>query len=412
MPRLHPSLIIFAMLSGNAATGAAQNGALDYTQWRGQLRDGSASAFSTPKAWPDTLTLKWKVDIGEGYATPIVVGSRVFTHTRRSDTEVMTALDAGTGKTVWQTAYPAPYKMNPATRNHGQGPKSTPLYSDGKLFTLGVSGIVSAFDASTGRLLWQKPAPPVEPIYGTAMSPVADRGAVLFHVGGHNQGALTAFDANSGAVKWSWTGDGPGYASPVVVELGGVRQVISVTQQKVVGLAADTGALLWERPFVSGPTNNSIMPIVAGSTVIVSGYELGVTAFQVVRRNNEWVTETSWETKDVSMFMSNPVLVGDTLFGLSQRNSGQFFALDARTGKTLWLGAPRTATNASVVKAGDLLLLLKDDAELIVARSSRAQLDVVRRYTVADSATWAQPAVSGNRLFIKDVSSLGLWTLE
>jgi hypothetical protein len=97
---------------------------------------------------------------------------------------------------------------------------------------------------------------------------------------------------------------------------------------------------------------------------------------------------------------------------LSQRNSGQFFALDVKTGKTLWLGPPRQATNTAVVKAGDFLLLLNDNAEMIVARSSRSQLEEIHRYTVADSATWAQPAVSGNRVFIKDVSSLGLWTLE
>src|SRR3989442_5550207 len=411
--RMHRLLfVVAALMIGYAANGSAQSASLDYPQWRGQNRDGSASGLSMPKSWPDKLTLKWKVDVGEGYATPIVIGNRVFTHTRRDASEVMTALDASTGRILWQTDYPAPYKMNPATRNHGQGPKSTPLYYDGRLFTLGVSGIVSAFDASTGKLLWQKPAPPVDPLYGTAMSPVADRGAVIFHVGGHNQGALTAFDANTGAVKWSWSGDGPAYASPLVVELGGVRQVVTITQQKVVGVAADTGALLWERPFVSKPTNNCIMASLFCHTIIVSGYELAVTGFQVRKQNDQWVTETLWETKDVSMFMSNPVLIGDTLYGLSQRNSGQFFALDARTGKILWLGSPREATNTAVVKAGDFLLLLNDDAKLIVARSSRSQLEVIQRYTIGESATWAQPAVSGNRVFIKDVSSLGLWTLE
>src|SRR2546428_3406580 len=244
--RMHRSLLflVVAMMLGYAASGSTQSGSLDYPQWRGQNRDGSASDVSMPRSWPDKLTLKWKVDVGEGYATPIVIGNRVFSHTRRGGNEVLMALDAGTGKTLWQTDYPAPYKMNPATRNHGEGPKSTPLYYDGKLFTLGISGIVSAFDASTGKLLWQKPAPPVDPLYGAAMSPVADRGTVIFHVGGHNQGALTAFDAATGEVKWSWSGDGPAYASPLVVELGGVRQVVTVTQQKVVDVAADTGALL------------------------------------------------------------------------------------------------------------------------------------------------------------------------
>ena len=135
--RMHRLLfVVAALMIGYAANGSAQSASLDYPQWRGQNRDGSASGLSMPKSWPDKLTLKWKVDVGEGYATPIVIGNRVFTHTRRDASEVMTALDASTGRILWQTDYPAPYKMNPATRNHGQGPKSTPLYYDGRLFTL------------------------------------------------------------------------------------------------------------------------------------------------------------------------------------------------------------------------------------------------------------------------------------
>jgi outer membrane protein assembly factor BamB len=137
-----------------------------------------------------------------------------------------------------------------------------------------------------------------------------------------------------------------------------------------------------------------------------------VTALKPARRDGKWVVDVAWETKEVSMFMSNPVLIRDTLFGLSERASGQFFAIDAKTGKVLWLGQPREATNTAVAKAGDLLFLLNDDAELIVARSSRTGFEPVKRYTVADSATWAQPAISGNRVFVKDVTSLTLWKLN
>jgi outer membrane protein assembly factor BamB len=403
------SIVVFA--HGFTVPTRAQNNQQDYPQWRGQSRDGSASGFKAPGMWPQNLSLKWKVEVGAGYATPILVGNRLYTHTRQGENEVMMALDADTGKTVWQTPYPAPYKMNPATKNHGQGPKSTPLFADGRLYTLGISGIVSAFNAADGKLLWQKPAPPVDPLYGTAMSPVFDRGSVIFHVGGQNDGALTAFDAVTGKVRWAWPGDGPAYASPIVVDLGGTRQVVTITQRNIVGVDAGNGQLLWQKPWVSRSTNNSITPILYDGTLIVTGHDLGTARLRPVRSGAAWNVETVWETQDVGMFMSNPVLVGDTLYGLSHKASGQFFALDARSGKVLWLGEPREATNTAVVKAGNVLFLLNDDAELIVAGASPTGLEPVRRYTVADSPTWAQPTISGNRVFIKDVAHLAMWTV-
>jgi glucose dehydrogenase len=145
---------------------------------------------------------------------------------------------------------------------------------------------------------------------------------------------------------------------------------------------------------------------------LVTGHDLGTARLRPVQTGGAWSVETIWETQDVGMFMSNPVLVGDVLYGLSHKASGQFFALDAATGKVLWLGEPREAANTAVVKAGRHLFLLNDDAELLVAAATPAGLKPERRYTVATSSTWAQPAVSGNRIFIKDVSTLALWTLD
>ena len=119
-----------------------------------------------------------------------------------------------------------------------------------------------------------------------------------------------------------------------------------------------------------------------------------------------------WETKEVSTYLSTPLVVDGVLYGLSTKQHGQFYAIDAKTGQVLWLGMPREAENTALVKAGQLLFLLNDDAELIVARANRKAFDPIARYTVADSATWAQPAISGDRIFIKDVASLALWTVR
>ena len=396
------------MLIACAVTAAAQS-SQDYPQWRGPNRDGAASAFAEPTSWPDTLTRRWKVDVGEGYATPIIIADTVYVFTRRNGTEVMTALEARTGKERWHTSYPAPYAPDTPAAAHGVGPKATPLFHSGKLYTLGITGIVSAFDASTGTLAWQTPAAREHPSYGTAVSPVGEKNLIIVHPGNH--GALTAFDANTGEIKWAGTDRGA-YASPIIVELGGIRQVVTMTQESVLGVSLSDGTRLWEYPWTSRATPSAITPILYDDTLIVSSQAMGVTALKPTRRGDKWVVDLVWATKDVSLFLSNPVVVGDTVFGLSEKARGQFFALDAKSGKVLWLGPPRQASNTAIVKAGNLLLLLNDDAELIVAKSSRTGFEPLKRYTVADSATWAQPAVSGNRIFVKEVTSLSLWTVN
>jgi len=397
------------LLLACAGAAAAPRAPQDYPQWRGLNRDGAASAFAEPATWPDALTRKWKVEIGEGYATPLVVGDTVYAFTRRNDTEVMTALRAATGAERWRTGYAAPYKPDTPAAAHGVGPKATPLFHNGRLYSLGITGIVSAFDAATGKLAWQTSAAPAHPTYGTAASPVAEANLVIVHPGNH--GPLTAFDATSGTVKWS-AGGGGAFASPMIVELDGVRQVVTMTQESVLAVSLSDGARLWEYPWQSRASPSAITPILYDDTLIVSSQSMGVTALRPSRRGNAWVVDSVWATRDVSLFLSNPVIVGDTLFGLSEKARGQFFALDANTGNVLWLGKPRQASNTAVVKAGSLLLLLDDDGELIVARSSRAGFEPLKRYTVADSSTWAQPAVSGNRIFVKDLTSLSLWMLN
>lgn len=416
--------LVIALGIALSESGIAQQGnptrVEGWPQWRGAGRDGSA-AFTLPAAWPDKLNLKWKVDVGIGYSAPIIVGERVYAFSRQGEDEVMRALDALSGKVVWESKYNATYKPNPAaTRTHGTGPKSTPTFADGRLYTLGMSGIVTAFDAATGKQVWQTAKPSVEPLYHTAMSPLVDRGLVIVHVGGHSNGALTAFDARSGDVKWSWNGDGPAYGSPIVAELGGIRQIITMTQDNLVGVSAATGELLWKRPYSVRSTRNAVTPIIhnppstaaGGGIIIVSGLGMPITGFKVMHKSGQWTSEDLWVNNDASMDMSTGVVSDNTLYGFSPRNSGQYFAIDANTGQTLWLSEPRQAENAALVRAGNTWFALDTQAELKVVRANPKQFEIVTRYAVADSATWAQPVLAGERILVKDLSTISLWSLR
>jgi outer membrane protein assembly factor BamB len=403
-------LLLAVALFGLTSIGEAQRPSADVTQWRGAARDGVVTGLTAPQTWPETLNQRWRVEIGTGYATPLIVGDSVYQFSRIGDNETMTALDAASGKILWQAGYPATFTMNPATKQHGPGPKSTPIFFNGRLYSIGMTGTVTAWDAASGKQVWQKPGTGPEMLYTThAFSPLIDGGHVIFHVGGNDKGALTAFDLNTGTVRWSWTGDGPGYASPMVATFDGVRQVITPTQVKIVGIDAATGTLLWERAMVHQFVSNSITPIVSGQTVIVAGTG-PLFAFAVARRAGQWTTEQIWENTDVPLRFTTPVAAGDVLYGFSGRNAGQYYALDARSGKTLWTSDGRQAAHASMARANDLLFSLESDGELVIARNSQTAFEIVRRYKVSANETWAQPAISGNRVFVKDVTGLTLWS--
>jgi outer membrane protein assembly factor BamB len=399
-----------AVLSAAMTAGAVAQ-APSWPQWRGPARDGVAT-FDAPLTWPASLTKVWEAQVGLGHSSPVIASGKVVVHTREGAREVARAFDLVTGKRLWQDAYDAPYQINPAAQLHGPGPKSTPAIAGGRVFTLGISGVLSAFDLETGKVLWRTPAAQPLPVYGTATSPLVDGDRVIAFMGGHDQGAFTAFDAATGAVRWRWTGDGPGYASPVVAELGGTRQFITQSQNRLVGINAADGALLWQVPLRTNFDQNSVTPLVADGLVISSGLETPTIAYRVSRAATGWQAREVWRNQQVSLYMSSPAATAQAIVGLSHRNRGQFVALDPATGKLLWSTRGREGDNASIIRAGEWLLLSTTNSELIVARALPTRLEEVKRYVVADSPTWAHPAVAGRTIVVKDADRVIVWKVE
>ena len=406
--------------------------AQDWPQWRGPARSGATAAFKAPATWPDRPKQVWKVQAGVGHASPIVADGRVYLFARIGEREGLTAFDVATGKQLWQQVYDAPYQINSAATAHGKGPKSTPVYDSGRVYTFGISGILSAVQAADGRVVWKKDFskefPATSPEYGVSMSPVVAGGVLIVHAGGAGNGALFGIDTATGQPKWSWKGDGPGYASPVLAEIGGTRQIITQSQRSLVSLSAADGRLLWQVPFKTEYDQNIVTPVVVGDLVIYAGVGDPTTAIkvtQVVRKpasapgaaagsrrspgEGGWQTAKVWENAEIPMYMSSPVESGGYLYGLTNRNRGQFFCVDARTGKMMWATRGREAENAALVTAGGVVMATTTEGELVVLRANPKQFDLVKRYTLADSPVWAHPAVLANGVVIKDAESLARW---
>jgi outer membrane protein assembly factor BamB len=416
-----------ALLHWLAAAGLAlavpAAGQEDWPGFRGPNRDGQVTgwteAMNDPQRWPESLERRWRTPVGLGHASPVVHDGSVIVFSREGDDEVLRALRAATGEEIWRSSYAAPYTMNRSALGHGPGPKGTPELAAGRIFTLGISGILSAWDAGDGSLLWRRPPDPrfaamASPLYGAGSSPGASpAGDVVFvHLGGPDNGTFAALDAATGETVWELAGDGPAYVSPKVAEVAGVPVIPTMTEERIVLLAPQDGRVLWEAPFTTPYDQNIVNPLVlpGGETVIFAG--LGSPTFTVRfhrTTNGGLAGDTVWRAADSPFYMSNPVLAGDRLIGFSERNSGQFVALDLETGESIWRSPPRAGENAAVLIAGATVLALTDQAELLVLDAAATSFEPVRRYEVAPSPTWAHPVPVGDGLLVKDETHLARW---
>src|SRR5262249_20126673 len=187
-----------------------------WPEWRGAGRNNKVVGFTAPAAWPKDLTQKWKVSGGEGVASPVLAGEKVYTFTRQGGDEVLLCLNAGDGKEVWKDKYEAEEVKGPPAGFKGgesfKGPRSSPAGANGKVCSLGVGGVVSCLDAASGKVAWRKDTK-AKPQFYAACSPLMVDGLCIVYVGSGGRGELTAFELATGEAKWKWSGDGPSYGS-------------------------------------------------------------------------------------------------------------------------------------------------------------------------------------------------------
>ena len=390
--------------------------AQEWNQWRGAERNGYVTDFQPPENWPDSLQLKWETPVGEGYGSPVVRGNTAITLTRVDGREVISATSLASGELLWQYSYDAPFKTNQYALRFGKGPFSTPLVHTDLVYTLGIGGTLTCLSMK-GSLLWQKflheSAPNVGTFFvGIAMSPLIYENLLIVHIGDETSGRMIAFDRKSGEEVWSWSGDRPAYASPILAKVDGQLQLITQSQTKYIGINPAKGTLLWQFSFESEWRENIVTPLLIENVLIASGVKRGTTAWRITKSSSGDIPEKGWHSDKFSMYMSSPLIIDETLFGFSHLDKGQFFAANPQTGEPYWIGPGRNGQNAALVTDGQFIYAVLVSGEMLVIRPSRDAFDVVARYTVSDRNVWAHPILHNNRILIKDAENLRLWQIS
>ncbi len=404
--------LLLALLTWTVPTFGAE---AFWPGWLGPNRDGWVGTFKAPKTWPAKLQTAWRIKVGEGYGTPLVIGDRVFQHARLGEKEVVWALDLKTGRKVWQTYFETPFKIGGGGEKHGKGPKANPAYANGRLFVMSIAGRLSALDAAEGKVLWRadydSKFQPSHPRWGMCNSPVVDANRVIAHFGNDESGLLAAFDVRSGKEIWTQGNDLPSYSSPTVVTHKGIRQVIEWNRRALVGVNVKTGNLLWEYPFPRVGTNQNMpTPAFYQGKVLLGGENRGLHGIEPKLENGKWTVSSYWSNRKVSLDMATAIVNDGRLYGLSHLSRGRIFCADSHTGEILWQSPERTADNATFLAFSGYIMVLLNKGELRVVKADAERYEQVAAWQVADTPTWAAPVLLQQGVLIKDRDHLTFWT--
>jgi outer membrane protein assembly factor BamB len=393
--------LLFLLLCAPAASAG------DWPQWLGPKRDNSSPEVIAP--WKEAPKVLWRLPAGEGNSSPVVAGGRLFFHAKvkDKDEEEVTACDANTGKIIWQSTYGrAAFKSL-----FGNGPRATPAVSGDAVYTFGITGVLSCFEATSGRQLWQvdtwKGFNPPKLFFGMSCSPLVEGKGALVNVGGKGS-SIVAFDKDNGQVLWKSLDDRASYSSPTIFGEGKERQAVFLTGEGLVSLNPSDGTLNWKFPLVDKLLESSATPVLAGTILVGSAITYGSVGLQLESADGKPSVKEIWKNEALNSYFSTPVAVGDTIYIVTGTkppalfNSATLHCVEAKTGKILW-SKPKVGTyHACLLRTGDnKLLMLEEAGNLVLIDPDPKEYRELARAKVCGEA-WAHPALANGRLYVRD----------
>jgi outer membrane protein assembly factor BamB len=392
--------------------------AADWPQFLGPNRDGTTP--ETVDAWKDELKPLWRKPVGEAHASPVVADGVVYIFAQptvpffslllgHATEDCLTAFDAKTGEVKWTQSYERP-EFKPL---FGNGPRSTPVVNNGKVFTFGGTGVLACWDAKTGEVVWKvdtlKAFKTKNLFFGISTSPImVDKDKVVVMVGGNGAGVV-AFDVKTGKPLWQATDDPASYSSPVLAN----KQLVLLTGANLLGLST-AGEKLWEVPFKDQLNESSTTPLVVGDVVIGSSVTAGSIAVRVKESGGKFSTDELWRNKRLTCYFSTPVVVGEYLYmvnGVPSLSNPTITlrCVELKTGKALWEKKNFGRYHAAIVRCGasgkERLLALDDNGYLSLLEPDAKEYKELARSKVCGQ-TWAHHALVDGNVYLRDNKEL------
>jgi outer membrane protein assembly factor BamB len=408
------SCITLALVVGVAHAG-------DWPQWLGPNRDGTSPEIVKP--WTESPKVLWRVAVGDGHSSPVVANGLVylFFKVAGKDAETLAVYDGDTGKELKAVIGPRP----PFNSPFGAGPRATSsVASNHQVISVGVTGILAARPglvvrspgaaqpvAWTADMATQFHAP--IPKFGVSASPLVDGNRVFVLAGGKGA-SLIAFELLTGKVLWKALDDPPSYASPMITDHGGKRQLVALTGDAVVSLDPTTGELLWRHPFRDVINESSTTPIRVGDLIVASSVTLGSVGLKLETKDGKPAVTVAWMKPALCCYFSTPVVVdkylymvtGSLVAAIAKKPESTLNCVEAATGKVLWSKPNVGKYHAALIRTGDNKLLMHSDTgDLVMIDPDPKEYRELARATICGQ-TWAHPALANGRLYVRDNKEL------
>ncbi len=379
----------------------------DWPQWGGPQRNFKVVGVKVADSWPEDGPHQiWRRGLGDGYASVISANGRLFTMYRSDEHEHVVALDAQTGRTIWQHRYEVQFVEGTNVEQFGPGPLSTPLAVDNRVFAVGVTGVLHCLDENDGAVLWKHDL--ISELKGTNLyrgysaSPIAYRDMVILPVGGLGRG-LVAFRIRDGSIAWKKHDFAISHASPIMIRLGDADQLVVLAEKLIAGVDPSTGRLLWqhEHPIDGGYVSSTPVWGDDGRLFFSAAYGEGSRCLMLKDENEKIVAKEIWHNNRMRVHHSNVIRVGDFAYGTSGDFAAlTFAALDAKSGKLLW--RKRELGRANSVYADGMFIVLREDGTLMLATMTPKDVTVHSEVKLFDGRAWTAPSLDGNRLYIRN----------